>query len=355
MKINYLRRDLMNLKAYDAEEKSCIYKMDANESPWDLPDSFREILARDLMDGKDFNRYPDSKSTNLRRAIGEHWGVSSDQVIVGAGSDELIQILITGFAGKGEGVAYPTPSFGMYQIFTLIAGATPMPIELGEGYEYDMEAFTSAISKYNPKVLFICNPNNPTGNLMDPDQLKKLINAFPGVVVIDEAYGEFAKASMIEYAIQVPNLVVLRTFSKAFGLAGLRVGYCITSPELASQINRVMPPYNLNTFSQDAAVLALANREQMDIRVKKIIEQRQIMYNALGKIDGLRIYPSQANFLLIKVPRGHLTWQQLLDRGILVRDFSGEPYLRDCLRVTIACEEANRAFISSMYEIFSEG
>ena len=350
---NYLREDLIGLKPYDAEGKPYVHKMDANEGPWDLPQGVREALAKDLIEGSHFNRYPDSNATNLREAIGKYCGVSPDQIIVGAGSDELIQVLITGSVNKGDRVIYPTPSFGMYRIFTLIAGGIPIEVPLGQEYEYNIDGFYGAISKHNPKLIFICSPNNPTGNTIDPKGLKNLIRDFSGIVAVDEAYGEFTNETVLKWIEEFPNLVVLRTFSKAFGLAGLRIGYCVCSPELAYQINRVKPPYNINSFSQNAAILALENINIVKKRIEIIIEQRKLMYHALKEMNGIKVYPSEANFLLIQVPHGNSVWQELLDRGILVRDFSDYPYLEGCLRVTVADEHANRDFIHAMMQILA--
>ncbi len=353
MKI-YLREDLVDLKPYDAEEIPYAYKMDANESPWDLPLEVRQVLAQDLIEGGQLNRYPDSNSTRLRQSIGKYLGVSSKQVVVGAGSDELIQILTTAFVDKGDRVIYPTPSFGMYRIFTQIAGGVPVEVALEQDYEYDLDSFRLALTKHNPKLVFICSPNNPTGNMVEHEKLKDFICEFPGIVVVDEAYGEFTRETMIGWIDQLPNLVVLRTFSKAFGLAGLRIGYCLCNKELANQINRVKPPYNINSFSQKAAILTLENMDIVRERIDEILKQRELMYSALKGIDGIKVYPSQANFLLVQVPDGNSVWQGLYDRGILVRNFSNSPYLQNCLRVTVADEKANQSFIKAMKEILQK-
>jgi histidinol-phosphate aminotransferase len=351
---NYLREDLKDFKPYDADEKPCRYKMDANESPWDLPSVIRKALAEELIEGSGFNRYPDSNATQLRKAIGEYWGLSHDQIVIGAGSDELIQIILTGFVEKGDRVLMPVPSFGMYRVFTLMAGGIPMEAPLGEGYKYDIHSYDSALSKGMPKVIFICSPNNPTGNTIDPKGLKDFIKGFPGIVVVDEAYGEFTRDTMIRWTEELPNLLVLRTFSKAFGLAGLRVGYSVSSRELADQINRVKPPYNVNSFSQKAAIKILENKDIIKGRVDRILEERERVYRALDKIKDIQVYPSEANFLLIKVPCGDAVWQGLYDKGILTRNFSNNPYLKDCLRVTVAQKEANDSFLKALEEVLGQ-
>lgn len=352
---NYLRDDLINLKPYDAKEKPYEYKMDANESPWDLPKNIRETLAQELIDGGGLNRYPDSNASNLREAIAKYCKTQPSQILVGAGSDELIGILTTAFIDKGDAVLYPTPSFGMYRIFTLMAGGNPIEVPLGEGYEYDIDAFNLAISKYSPKLLFLCSPNNPTGNAMDPNEAKDLIRNFPGVVVIDEAYAEFSNKTMLNFIDEFPNLVILRTFSKAFGLAGLRIGYCVSNPGLVGQLAKVKPPYNINSFSQRAATLILENVDIVNQRIQEVISQREFLYQALKErlkeVPKVKVYPSEANFLLLRIPDGNAIWQELLNRGFLVRNFTGHPYLEDSLRITIADKDTNLKFLNAMMDI----
>jgi len=353
---NYLRSDLMDLAPYEegGSEITYKYKLDANESPWDIPDRVKEALARKIMDRANFNRYPDSNSTLLREAIGEYCNVSPNKVIVGSGSDELIQILTTAFVDKGDSVIFPAPSFGMYKIFTLIAGGRPVEIPLDVDFKYSIEAFKSAIYQYKPKLVFICSPNNPTGNIIKANEVLEIAKDFDGIVVVDEAYGEFTQGTAVNLIDKCSNLVVLKTFSKALGLAGLRIGYSISAPELAKQILKVKPPYNINSFSQQAAIITLENFDIVKKRVHEILKQREFLYQALRDMKGIKVYPSEANFLLIRVPNGNHVWQKLLDRGILVRNFSQSPYLENCLRVTIGGHKANQAVIDAMREIMAE-
>jgi len=353
---NYLRNDLIDLVPYDEGDSTITYKykLDANECPWDIPKRVKEILAKEIMDGGNLNRYPDSNSTLLREAIGEYCNVSSQQIIVGSGSDELIQILVTAFVDKGESVIFPVPSFGMYKIFTLIAGGKPVEIPLGEDFKYNIEVIKSAICKYNPKLVFLCSPNNPTGNIIGTNEVLEIAKNFEGIVVVDEAYGEFTQETSVNIIDKCPNLVVLKTFSKALGLAGLRIGYSISTPELAKQISKVKPPYNINSFSQKAAIITLENLDTVKKRVNEILQQKEFLYQALKDIRGIKVYPSEANFLLIHVPNGDIVYKKLMNKGILVRNFSKNPYLENCIRVTVGDQIANKAFIDAMKEIMDE-
>ncbi len=349
--VEFVRDDLKDLKPYKAHNIPHKIKLDANESPYDLPDEIRQQLAKELMEGCRFNRYPDSDATALRQAISRYCGVSPDEVMVGAGSDELIRIIISAFVGKGDAVLSPAPSFTMYGIFTRIAGGMLVEVPLDDNFDYDMSGFYKAIEQHKPKLIFICSPNNPTGNVIDKYELIKLVTAFNGIVVVDEAYGEFLGESVASWMVNYPNAAVLKTFSKAFGLAGLRVGYLIGNRELVEEIYAVKPPYNLNSFSQRAAQLVLENVDIFSSRIAAIVDERERLYEKLRAIKGIDVFPSKANFLLIKVPDGEMVYKKLIGEGILVRNFPDEPRLKNCLRVTIGTKQENEAFLQTLRRI----
>ncbi|SFP62597.1 histidinol-phosphate transaminase [Caldicoprobacter faecalis] len=347
----FLRNDLKALKPYKVRSVPYKIKLDANESPYDLPEAIRQQLVKELMEGCQFNRYPDSDATALRQAISRYCGVSPDEVMVGAGSDELIRVIISAFVGKGDGVLCPSPSFTMYGIFTHIAGGIPVEVPLDDNFDYDVSAFYKAIEQYKPRVVFICSPNNPTGNVIDKDELMKLIKAFNGVVVVDEAYGEFCGDSIADQIVNYPNALVLKTFSKAFGLAGLRVGYLIGNRKLVEQVYAVKPPYNLNSFSQKAAQLVLENIDLFRSRIASMIHERERLYDKLRGVKGIEVYPSKANFLLIKVPDAEMVYKKLIGEGILVRNFPNDPRLKNYLRITVGTRQDNDAFVETLKRI----
>lgn len=351
--INYLRKDLWDLKPYDANQQECKYKLDANESPWDLPEKIRAKLSNEILKGMNFNHYPDSDATELRKAIARYCNVDPENIIVGSGSDELIHTIISAFIEKGDTVLCPNPSFGMYKIFTKIAGGSPIEVPLDKDYKYQPDLILEMANKYKPKVIFLCTPNNPTGNSIPSSDIKTILDKFSGIVVIDEAYIEFAANSLAEDILKYPNGIVLRTFSKALGMAGLRIGYSISNKDLALQIYRAKPPYNVNTFSQKVAVLVLENIDIINKRISYIKEQRRKLVASLNRIEGIYSYPTEANFVLIKVPDGDKVYNALLERGILVRNFSNHPLLENCLRITVGDEDANKAFYRALKEIIS--
>lgn len=347
----FMRDDLKGLKPYKVDSIPYRIKMDANESPYDLPDAIRQRLANELMRGYQFNRYPDSDATALKEAISRYCGVSPQEVMVGAGSDELIRVVISAFVGKGDVVLYPNPSFTMYEVFTRIAGGIPIGVPLGESFNYDMSRFYRAMEQHKPKLIFICSPNNPTGNVIHKDELMKLVTTFNGVVVVDEAYGEFCGHSIASQMTNYPNALVLKTFSKAFGLAGLRVGYLIGNRELIEGIYAVKPPYNVSSFSQRAAQLVLENMSIFSSRIASIVSEREWMYHKLRGFKGIEVYPSKANFLLIKVPNAQNVHKELIREGILVRNFPNHPRLKDHLRITVSTRQDNEYFIKALERI----
>lgn len=344
----FLRDDIKGLKPYKVHSIPYKIKLDANESPYDLPDAIRQQLAKELVEGYQFNRYPDSDATALRQAISRYCGVSPDEIMVGVGSDELIRVIISAFVGKGDVVLYPSPSFPMYGIFTRIAGGIPLEVLLDGNFNYDMSAFYRAIEQYKPKLVFICSPNNPTGNVIDKDELMKLIMAFNGVIVVDEAYGEFCGESIVSQSVNYPNVLVLKTFSKAFGLAGLRVGYMIGNRKLVEEVYAVKPPYNLNSFSQRVAQLVLENIDAFRDRIATIVAERERLYHRLSAVKGIEVYPSKANFLLIKVDDGEMVYKKLMEQGILVRNFPNDSRLKNHLRITVGTRQDNDAFVETL-------
>jgi len=350
----YLRPDLQDISTYKAGSETYRIKMDANESPYDLPLKIRRILADELLKGNSLNLYPDSDANRLRDKIAGCLGLNMENILIGTGSDELIHIIIEAFVGKGDRVLCPTPSFGMYKIFTRIVGGIPVEYALDGSFDTSADAILEAARKCSPKLIFICTPNNPTGNVLTNAEIIRILENFDGVVAVDEAYGEFADETMANRVEEFGNLVVLKTFSKAMGLAGLRIGYSAASKSLSEEICMVKPPYNINSFSQRAAMLVLEETGLMRERIGQIVAAREWLYNELKSLDGITVFPSRANFLLIKVPDGRLIYERLLKQGILVRHFIGHPVLGNCLRVTLGLDEDNKEFLRVLKEAITD-
>jgi len=350
-----LRSDLAGLVQYDnaqAQENNLI-RLDANESPYDLPLSLREEICKRLSSYA-FNRYPDDLASELREAVAQYTGVPVDGIIAGNGSDELILNLALAVGGGGR-VVISTPTFSMYRINSLIAGAVPVEApRRSSGFDLDSDSLCRVVAAEKAKLVFLCSPNNPTGNSIPVDQMAAILEASQALVVVDEAYIDFGGSTSLPLLRKYPNLVILRTFSKAFGLAGLRVGYLLGNPEVVRELLRVKQPFNLNTYCQVAACIALAYREEFENIVETIRRRREKLFRELASLPGITVFPSEANFLLFRteLPAGDV-FKLLLQNGILIRNLHS-PGLENCLRVTVGREEENVEFIQQMKKLQPE-
>jgi len=348
----FIREDLRDFVPYNANQVACRVKLDANESPYDVPDAVKQEILAALQGEWDYNLYPDSDSTRLRGVIAEYLGVEDENILVGNGSDQLIKIIISSITGSGDRVVCPTPSFGMYKISTVIAGAKPVEVSLDDEFQYDLDKYMEALDKHKPRVAFICIPNNPTGCVLTKDRVLSIAKAFPDTaLVVDEAYYEFHGTTLVDNINRYDNLIVLRTLSKAFGLAGLRVGYSVACQDLTRQLYKVKPPYNLSTFSQQAAMAILKHRDIIRKRINTIVAERRRVYNALKEMAGIKPYPSSANFILVKCDNGQEVYEKLLEDGILVRNFGSKGALSNCIRVSIGTPVQNNALLRSLKAI----
>lgn len=351
--LSYLKESLQASCPYKTNSFKVQYKLDANEAPWDLTFENKASLLEELINSTSFNLYPDSQAQALKEALAKHHQLKQTEgILVGNGSNELIQMLALAFLDKGEFALMPTPTFSMYKQCVQLVGGQALEVPLKEDFSYNIELFKEAIKKEKIKLIFLCTPNNPTGNPLPLSKIKEILDSFQGPVLVDEAYGEFSQASSAKTLLEeYPNLIILKTFSKAFALAGLRLGYCLTSQELAQILLKAKAPYNVNSFSQRAALIALKNFPSLEKELEIIKKERVFMSQALGQLPGVTVYPSESNFLLFRVKQAQSIWQKLLAEGFLVRDFSQDKYLTDCLRLTIADRATNIKFLESLEKI----
>lgn len=349
-----IRSEIRSFIPYNANQQPYKIKLDANESPFNLPPQMRKKLAEYILEDPQLNLYPDTDSVQLRQALGEYWSVDKENIIVGTGSDQLIQIIANVFLEKGDKVLYPTPSFGMYKDSCVIAGgrAVDYILDQNDNFSYSADKIIKTYELERPKVIYICNPNNPTGNLMPQDEILRVLKACTkSVVVVDEAYAEFSDTTVIPFIKEYENLLILRTFSKAFGLAGIRCGYSIASEKLTRAVNLTRPPYNISSLSQFTAALILSYKEEIQNNIQYLVEERERVLSKLKEIDGLKVYSSAANFILIKVQNSKDIYRNLCEKGIFVRAFSSSPLLSDCMRITIGTQEQNSILLDELYAI----
>jgi histidinol-phosphate aminotransferase len=300
--------------------------------------------------GGSYNRYPDPHQRAIKARLAKIKGVSEEQIFLGNGSDEAIDLLFRVFCEPGEDhVLLNPPTYGMYKVSAEINGVAYREILLTENYQLDLERLLPAMEA-GPKLTFLCSPNNPTGNLLKREDVAKVLAQQTGIVVVDEAYADFApEGSWLPLLNQHPNLVVLQTFSKAWGLAGLRLGMAYAHPEIIAALNRIKPPYNVNQLTQEVVLAALEKQGEKEAMVKQILSERENLAEALGALQTVeKVYPTDANFVLVKVPAPNLWYQKLIDRRIIIRNRSRVALCEGCLRITIGTPVENEALLQAL-------
>lgn len=347
-----VRDEVRVLKSYPETALPCRIKMDANENEWGLPPEVKESIVKDVLDFP-FHRYPDSDGTALKEKLEEYTGVPAKNLIIGNGSDELIRYVVDAFVSPGNNVVIPCPAFSMYRFFVNLAGGVVVEVGPKEDLRVDAQKVAKTAQEKNAKVVFLCNPNNPTGEVMEIEDIEMVIQKSPGVVVVDEAYYEFCGRTVVDRINSYQNLIVLRTLSKAAALAGLRVGYLAAGDAIMNYLYRVKVPYNVGSFSQMAAIRVLENRKAMDEWLDTFRCVRDEFIEDLRRVEGITVFPTGANFVLITMDKAHRVWEGLFKKGILVRKF-GEGALENCLRVTVCPPRQNRAFLEGLKEVLGE-
>lgn len=340
------------LRAYTLSPHRATVKINQNENPWDAPARIKEEVLRRFAARK-WSRYPDFIPVSLHEALAHFAGWKQDGVIAGNGSNELIQALLMVTVSSGKRVLISEPTFALYRQITTVLGGEVESVPLTHGLQYDTEALLKTVEAQQPDVTIICSPNNPTGCAVDDDALRALLRAARGLVVIDEAYHEFAEHSVVPLLQEHENLIVLRTFSKAMAFAALRVGYLLASPDLAREIRKAVLPYNLNALSQIAAEVAIENYEsELRPLVKQIITERDRLFEELSRVHGLTPVASKGNFMAVKTATDPArVFADLLARDILIRDVSSYPMLSDYFRFNVGTPEENDHFLKSIREI----
>ena len=344
-----------SLSGYTLAVRHAPVKLNQNESPYDFPEALKRRVLDEALE-RPWSRYPAFDPRELVEALARAAGWTAEGVLAGNGSNELIQALFMVTVGPGTRVVVPEPTFSLYALLTRILGGETLAAPLGPELEYQPAQILALARELRPALMVICSPNNPTGSVLEPDDLEALCTASAGLVVVDEAYHEFSGHSAVPLLARHPNLVVLRTFSKAMAMAGLRVGYLMADPALAREIDKARLPYNLNFFSQTAALAALADPAPLREGVERIVASRQELFRGLAHVAGVRPYPSQANFILFELEEAdpRAVFESLYNRGVLVRDVSAYPRLSRCLRVTVGSDEENEAFLVALRHALEE-
>jgi histidinol-phosphate aminotransferase len=328
-------------------------KLDANENPWPLPAEVKRELAAHLAEMA-LHRYPDGACSGLRALMARDLDRASDELVFGNGSDELITLLIATFARPRAGaararIAYPWPSFVVYRIATLAHGCEPVEIPLRPDFELDVEATERALADKRPNLLFLALPNNPTGTLWPRAEVVRLLEAHPDMLVIaDEAYLAYSGQGHLDLLGRHPNLVVMQTLSK-IGLASLRVGVATADRALVQEVEKIRPPYNVGSLNQAAAAFLLErHRGLLDEQAARVVAERDRLAAGLARVPDLTVFPSRANFILVRSPEATILWQRLAERGVLVRNFDRPGPLAGCLRITVGTPDENDLLLSAL-------
>ena len=352
--LNKIKPAVRALRAYALSPDRASVKLNQNENPWDAPARIKEETLRRLST-RQWSRYPDFVPASLHERLAQFANWKRDGIIAGNGSNELIQALLLVTVGAGKRVLICEPTFALYRQIATVLGGEVESIALTMDLQYDAAKLRLTIERTQPDVTIICSPNNPTGCLLDDQDLAGLLRAANGIVVVDEAYHEFAEHSVVPLLQDHNNLIVLRTFSKAMALAALRVGYLLATPELTREIGKAVLPYNLNAFSQTAAEVAVELYEaELRPLVRKIIDERDRLFAELNRIEGLEPVSSHANFMVVESridPKQ--IFVELLRRDILVRDVSGYPMLNDYFRVSVGAPAENNRLIEALRQVVS--
>jgi histidinol-phosphate aminotransferase len=346
-----VRPEIRALAAYPVAKAEGMIKLDAMESPFPLPDAVRARLAS-ILSAVPINRYPDGGADGVKAALREAFAIpGAHGILLGNGSDELIQIITSALAAPGAVMLAPEPTFEMYRTNALYAGMRFVGVPLLADFALDAEAMLAAIAREQPALVFLAYPNNPTGNLFPAADIERILHAAPGLVVVDEAYFAFADASFLPRLPEFANLVVLRTVSK-IGMAGLRLGYAVAAPELVAELNKVRPPYNLNALTQAAAQVLLAERAMIDQWSGALKAERSRLASTLAAIPGVTVFPTRANFVLIRVPDAPRWFEAVRRAGILVKSRHGVHFrLEHCLRLTVGTPAENDALVAALKAI----
>jgi histidinol-phosphate aminotransferase len=350
---DFFRPELQSLRAYAAEEAEGLVKLDANENPCPPPAGLMARIGAAAA-ALELNRYPDPAAASLRRVLADRCGWTREGILLGNGSDDLIFLLLAACGGEGATLLVPTPTFSMYRHIALSLGWRVEEVPLTPDFELDEAELLKRAAACSPRLSVFASPNNPTGNLFDRGIMERYLRAAPGIVVIDEAYHDFAGHSVVDLLAGHRNLVVLQTLSK-IGLAALRLGILLADPQVVAELNKVRLPYNVGSFSQVAARAVLENPVFLEGQIRMILAERERLAAALSRLPGVETFPSDANFILLRTDRpSRDVFEALRRRGVLVRDLGGNPgMLSGCLRVTVGTNVENDAFLEAMHETFT--
>lgn len=351
---NVIRPEIFELSAYHVPPAKGMIKLDAMENPYTLPLTLKEEIAQ-LAGNAMINRYPDPTASTLKGVLRKTLSVPEDMsILLGNGSDEIIQMIALAAAKPGATLLGVDPGFAMFRIIATFSGMNYVGVPLNADFSLNLEAMCVAIARYQPAIIFLAYPNNPTGNLFDMQAIHKIIQEAPGIVIIDEAYHAFAGVSFMDQLAQFPNLLLMRTLSK-LGLAGLRLGLLIGRSEWLEQFEKLRLPYNIGVMTQLIAEKVLQHYDDLLKQTAAIKTERSKLLSELGRLGKVTTFPSEANFILFRIENASEVYTELKQKGVLIKNLDGtNPLLKDCLRVTVGTPYENTQFYLALSQILED-
>ncbi|OFI05359.1 histidinol-phosphate aminotransferase [Clostridium acetireducens DSM 10703] len=347
------REDLKDFKVYNTNYFNNKIKLDANENPFNLLEFLEEDILKSVKSCF-LNKYPDGEAKELCKSYSQYAGASLNNIVAGNGSDELIQLVINAFLNEKEKVLVLNPDFSMYKIYTKIIRGKLLNFSYDSNFNLNIDKLIDTVNLEKVKILFISNPNNPLGKIILKEDIEKILKSCSNcIVVIDEAYTDFCNESVVDKINYYENLIVLRTCSKAIGIAALRVGFALANEVLINEIKKVKSPFNVNSLSQAIAKVVLENKNLIKSNIKKIISEREYLFNKLEKIKNITPIKSNTNFILIEIKSDNKNiYNKLLEKDIVIRSFNDD-ILKNYIRVTVGDRKENDYFVQALKEIFN--
>lgn len=347
-----IRPDLAGLAPYAAPQPDAPIKLNTNECPWPPPDAFVSDL-RAALGSVDLHRYPDRDARSIREGLATRFGWTPEGTWVANGSNELIQQLLLAFGGPERRALLFPPTYAMHTHIARVTGTQLVTRELPEPWQLEADSVAWGVSFEPPDITFICSPNNPTGNAAPTEVVRAALESGPGIVIVDEAYGEFSRETALGLLADHERLVILRSFSKSWRMAGARVGVLLAHPWVVDALQITRLPYHLSALTQTAVSVALTHQRMVQEGVSEIVVERERLAQELGHVPGVEVFPSDANFILFRTPvDGDRVWRGLVDLGILVRNFSG--VIPRALRVTVGTSDDNAAFVEGLRKVLTD-
>jgi histidinol-phosphate aminotransferase len=352
--LSLINERIRTLTRYHLEPEATDIKLNQNENPYDLPPAIKDEIAQFCRE-RPFNRYPNFVPEALKAKLSGYSGVSAKGIMVGNGSNEMLLVLLLALSRQSGDVILCQPTFTLYRLLATGLGAVERTVFLKNDLSFDVKKICEAASQYPRSLMVLCSPNNPTGCALTESDIKTILKTHTGFLVLDQAYVEFGGYSAVPLLKSNPNLIITRTFSKAFSGAGLRLGYMLGTPDVVQEISKIKLPYNINFFSEQVAQVLLDNADLLRPRVQELSARRDSLFAFLASMPFDAVYPSAANFILMRTKRKDELFLFLKKKSILVRDVSQYPMLENCLRVNVGSNEETLAFEAAVREFFEPG